>query len=125
LFEALYLVNHGIDEASRGMARLMRAHEIEVDPLAQALANFEEFRCRVNLQFLSDVRPNEERDLKRFVEETDFFSDDPLDDPDGAYALIRVLEENRKADGLPPLVQFLEAAPPPKQPPGETSAPPA
>jgi hypothetical protein len=65
------------------------------------------------------------RDLKRFVEETDFFSDDPLDDPEGAYALILVLEENRKADGLPPLVQFLEAAPPSEQPPSDTSAPPA
>jgi hypothetical protein len=118
LFEALYLVNRGIDEAARGMARLKRAHEIEIDPLAQALANFEEYRCRVNLQFLSDVRPSEERDLKRFEEETDFFGYNPLDDPDAAYGLVRIFEERRKEEGKPPLVQFLT---PPEQPPGSNS----
>jgi hypothetical protein len=116
LFEALYWVNRGIDEAARGMVRLKRFHEIEIDPLAQALANFEEFRCRVNLQFLSDVRPSEERDLKRFEEQAEFFGDDPLDDPEAAYGLVRFFEERRKKEGKPPLVQFLTPPEPPEQP---------
>jgi len=49
LFEALYLVNHGSMSLARH-GRLMRAHEIEVDPLAQR-SLISRSRCRVNLQF--------------------------------------------------------------------------
>lgn len=111
LYEAVFLVNRGIDEAVRGLQRLQKTSQIEIDPIAEALANFEQFRSRVNLQFLSDLHDGEKKDLKRFVADSEFFAESPLDDPDTAYALVRHFEEQRKEEGKPALVQFLTPLP--------------
>jgi hypothetical protein len=108
LFEAVCLVNQGIDIATRGVQRLDRGDGIELDSMAEALANFEKFRSRVNLQFFGDIRVREQKDLKRFSDEADCYAESPLDHPEHVYELVRFVERQRKHEGKPPLVVFLD-----------------
>ena len=66
LFEALYLVNQGVDEAVRGLERLKRSADFNEEVYGDALAKLESRRAHVNLQFFDDMRASEERDATRF-----------------------------------------------------------
>jgi hypothetical protein len=65
LFEALYLVNQGVDEAVRGLERLKRTADFREEVYGEALAKLESRRAHVNLQFFDDMHAGEQPDAAR------------------------------------------------------------
>jgi hypothetical protein len=62
LYEAVFLVNQGIDQTVRGLARLKKAAGISEEIYGDTLATLEHTRAQVNLQFLADMQQVEKRD---------------------------------------------------------------
>jgi hypothetical protein len=107
LYEALYLVNHGIDEAVRGVQRLKKSPKLFMEAYHKSIAGLERRRSLINLQFMLEMRELEENDESYFEEEFNvWLSDDPLTN-DEVCRLMREVECQRKHEGKPPLVQFL------------------
>jgi hypothetical protein len=100
LYEALYLVNHGIDEAVRGVQRLKKAPHAFREVYYKSVAGLERRRALINGQFMHEMS-GEEEEFNRWL------SDDPLDNEE-IYKLVRFIEDQRKKMGEPPLVQFLK-----------------
>jgi hypothetical protein len=107
LYEALYLVNHGVDEAVRGVQRLKKAPHAFKEVYYKSVAGLERRRALINGQFMHEMAGEEEDNASFFEEEFNrWLSDDPLDNEE-IYKLVRFLEDQRKKLGEPPLVQFL------------------
>jgi hypothetical protein len=107
LYEALYLVNHGIDEAVRGVQRLKKSPKLFMETYHKSMAGLERRRSLINLQFMLEMRELEENDESYFEEEFNvWLSDEPLTN-DEVCRLMREVERQRKHEGKPPLVQFL------------------
>ena len=107
LYEALYLVNHGIDEAVRGVQRLKKSPKLFMEAYHKSMAGLERRRSIINLQFMLEMHKLEEDDESRFEEEFNvWLSDEPLTN-DEICQLMRTVEHERKLEGKPPLVQFL------------------
>ena len=107
LYEALYLVNHGIDEAVRGVQRLKKSPKLFMEAYHKSMAGLERRRAIINLQFMLEMRKLEEEDESRFEEEFNvWLSDEPLTNVE-ICQLMRGVERERKLEGKPPLVQFL------------------
>jgi hypothetical protein len=122
LYEALYLVNHGIDEAVRGVQRLKKSPQPFMETYHKSMAGLERRRSRINLQFMLEMRKLEEDDESRFEEEYNvWLSDEPLTN-DEICQLMRVVERERKLEGKPPLVQFLPQGKRPKKTEGVHSS---
>lgn len=108
LYEALYLVNHGIDEAVRGVQRLKKSPKLFMETYHKSMAGLERRRSIINLQFMLEMRKLEEFDEAYFEEEFNrWLSDEPLTN-DEIFQLMRQVERQRKLEGKPPLVQFLK-----------------
>ncbi|MGB7665741.1 MAG: hypothetical protein WBL66_00630 [Candidatus Acidiferrales bacterium] len=106
LYEALYLVNHGIDEAVRGVQRLKKSPKLFMETYHKSMAGLERRRSMINLQFMLEMRKLEEFDEAYFEEEFNrWLSDEPLTNED-IFQLMRQVERQRKLEGKPPLVQF-------------------
>jgi hypothetical protein len=107
LYEAPYLVNHGIDEAVRGVQRLKKSPKHFVETYHKSMACLERRRSIINLQFMFELREVEENDESYFEEEFNvWLSDEPLTN-DEVCRLMREVEPQRKHEGKPPLVHFL------------------
>jgi hypothetical protein len=120
LYEALYLVNHGIDEAVRGVLRLKKSPQLFMETYHKSMAGLERRRSMINLQFMLEMRKLEEDDESRFEEEYNvWLSDEPLTN-DEICQLMRGVERERKLEGKPPLVQFLTRSKRPKKTPKKT-----
>src|SRR5260370_29462321 len=120
LYEALYLVNHGIDEAVRGVQRLKKSPKLFMETYHKSMAGLERRRSMINLQFMLEMRKLEENDESYFEEEFNvWLSDEPLTN-DEICQLMRTVERERKLDGKPPLVQFLPPSKPAKKTPKKT-----
>ena len=78
LFEALYLVNQGVDEAVRGLERLKRTADFKEEVYGDAVAKLESRRAHVNLQFFDDMQTGERSDATRF-ERQDYSTGEPHD----------------------------------------------
>jgi hypothetical protein len=116
LYEALYLVNHGIDEAVRGVQRLKKSPHLFMETYHKSMG-LERRRARINLQFVLEMRKLEGVDESRFEEEYNvWLSDEPLSN-DEICQLMRGVERERKLEGKPPLVQFLSRSKRPKKTP--------
>ncbi len=99
LYEALYLVNHGIDEAVRGVQRLKKSPKLFMEAYHKSMAGLER---------------------RRFEEEFNvWLSDEPLTN-DEICQLMRTVERERKLEGKPPLVQFLPRSKRQKKTPKKT-----
>jgi hypothetical protein len=110
LYEALYLVNHGIDEAVRGVQRLKKSPKLFMEAYHKSMAGLERRRAIINLQFMLEMRKLEEDDESLFEEEFNvWLSDEPLTN-DEICQLMREVERQRKHEGKPPLVQFLTSS---------------
>ena len=115
LYEALYLVNHGIDEAVRGVQRLKKSPKLFMETYHKSMAGLERRRAIINLQFMLEMRKLEEDDECRFEEEYNvWLSDEPLTN-DEICQLMRTVERERKLEGKPPLVEFLPRRTHPKK----------
>src|SRR5260370_28875582 len=107
LYEVLYLVNHGIDEAVRGVQRLKKSPKLFMEAYQKSMVGLQRRRSIINLQFMLEMRKLEEDDESRFEEEFNLWlSDEPLTN-DEICRLMRGVERERKLEGKPPLVQFL------------------
>jgi len=107
LYEALYLVNHGIDEAVRGVRHLKKSPQLFMETYHKSMAGLERRRSMINLQFMLEMRKLEEDDESRFEEKFNvWLSDEPLTN-DEICQLMRGVERERKLEGKPPLVQFI------------------
>src|SRR5947208_10102884 len=120
LYEALYLVNHGIDEAVRGVQRLKKSPQLFMEAYHKSMAVLERRRSIINLQFMLEMRKLEEDDESSFEEEFNvWLSDEPLTNNE-ICQLMRGVERERKLEGKPPLVQFLSRSKRPKKTPKKT-----
>jgi hypothetical protein len=66
LYEAVFIVNQGIDQTVRGLARLKKAAGITEEIYGDTLATLEHTRAQVNVQFLADMQVVERRDAERY-----------------------------------------------------------
>jgi hypothetical protein len=120
LYEALYLMNHGIDEAVRGVQRLKKSPKFFMETYHKSMAGLERRRSLINLQFMLEMRKLEENDESYFEDEFNvWLSDEPLT-KDEICQLMRTVERERKLDGKPPLVQFLPRSKRTKKTPKKT-----
>src|SRR6266478_6744005 len=69
LYEALYLVNHGIDEAVRGVQRLKKAPHAFREVYYKSVAGLERRRALINGQFMHEMGGEEEDNASFFEEE--------------------------------------------------------
>jgi hypothetical protein len=106
LYEALYVVNHGIDETVRVVQRLKKSPELFMETCHKSMAGLERRRSTTNLQFMPEMREPGENDESYLAEELNvWLSDEPLTD-DEICQLTRTVERERKLERKPPLVQF-------------------
>jgi hypothetical protein len=66
LYEAISLLNHGMDEAVRGLERLKKAPGVAEGVYRATVATLERTRAQVNLRFLVEMEQTEKRDAARY-----------------------------------------------------------
>jgi len=107
LYEAILLVNRGIDEAVQGLERLKRAKDSGLDPacLDEKLTLFEIHRASLNGYFCNNFGRNEDLDVGRFERKHRQYENNTLDEIQ-VYQDLRAVEERRRIEGKPPKVRF-------------------
>lgn len=108
LYEAILLVNRGIDEAVHGLERLKRTKDprMAVDYFDERVTLFEEERARVNAYFCNNVETGEEQDAARFEQRYREYQKQALDEVQ-VYRDLEAIEQRRSAQGKPPKARFL------------------
>ena len=108
LYEAILVVNRGIDEAVHGLERLKRLKDSRLtsEYFDERLVLFEEQRARLNAYFCNNVEQGEELDASRFEKRYGEYRKRALDEIQ-VYRDVEAVEEQRCADGKPPKVRFL------------------
>jgi hypothetical protein len=107
LYEAILLVNRGVDEAVRGLERLKRAKDSQLDSSSfdEELVLFEEHRARINSYFCSAIQRSEQQDSLRFEIRHREYEKRTLDEVQ-VYRCVRMVEDRRRIEGKPPTVRF-------------------
>ena len=107
LYEAILLVNRGVDETVRGLERLRRAKDSQLDSACfdEELVLFEDHRARLNSYFCSKVQRSEQQDSVRFEFRHRAYEKRTLDEVQ-VYRDVWVLEDRRRVEGKPPKVRF-------------------
>jgi len=107
LYEAIFLVNQGVDEAVRGLERLKRAKESQLDPLCfdEELVVFEDQRARLNSYVCSALQGSELRDSARYEARYREYEKNTLDEVQ-VYRHVQIVEARRRGEGKPPKVRF-------------------
>jgi hypothetical protein len=107
LYEAILLVNRGIDEAVQGLARLKSARGSDLDPACfdEKVTLFEIHRASLNSYFCNNAGRNEDRDVARFERNHREYEKDTLDEIQ-VYRDLQAVEERRRIEGKPPKVRF-------------------
>jgi hypothetical protein len=107
LYEAILLVNRGVDEAVRGLERLKRVKDSELDSsrFDEELVIFEDHRARLNSYFCSAIQRTEQQDSAHFEVRRRQYEKNTLDEVQ-VYRDVRVIEDRRRAEGKPPRVWF-------------------
>jgi hypothetical protein len=107
LYEAILLVNRGIDEVVRGLERLKRVKDSGLDLTCfdEKVTLFEIHRASLNGYFCNNVERSEHRDSARFEKKHREFEKNTLDEIQ-VYQDLRAVEERRRIEGKPPKVRF-------------------
>jgi hypothetical protein len=107
VYEAILLVNRGIDEAVQGLERLKRAKYSGLDASCfdEKLTLFEIHRASLNSYVCNHVGRNENLDLVRFEKKHHEFEKNSLDEVQ-VYRDLRAVEERRRSECKPPKVRF-------------------
>lgn len=107
LYEAIFLMNRGVDEAIRGLERLKRAKDSQLDSscFEEELVLFEDHRARLNSYFCSILQRTEQQDSVRLEARHREYEKDTLDQVQ-VYRDVRIVEDRRSAEGKPPKVRF-------------------
>jgi len=108
LYEAIHLVNRGIDDAVRGLERLKRATESGLNPayFDEKLTLFELHRALLNSCFCNNIEGGELRDEARFAKRHREHEKRMLDEVQ-VYQDVQAVEEGRRVEGKAPRVRFL------------------
>jgi hypothetical protein len=107
LYEAILLVNRGVDEAVRGLERLKRAKDSQLDSpcFDEELVLFEDHRARLNSYFCAALQQSELQDSARFAGRSREYEKNALDEVQ-VYRDVQVVEDRRRVEGRPPKVRF-------------------
>jgi hypothetical protein len=107
LYEAILLVNRGLDEAVQGLERLKRAKNLGLDPSCfdEKVTLFEIHRASLNSYFCNNVGRNEDLDTARFERMHREYEKNILDEIQ-VYRDLQAVEERRRVEGKPPKVRF-------------------
>jgi hypothetical protein len=107
LYEAILLVNRGVDEAVRGLECLKRAKDSQLNPSCfdEELVLFEDHRARLNSYFCSALQRSELQDSRRFGTRHREYEKNNVDEVQ-VYRDVRVVEDRRRVEGKPPKVRF-------------------
>ena len=110
LYEAIFLVNRGIDEAVRGLERLKRIQDSGLDPayFDEKLTLFEAHRALLNGCFCNNVESSEHRDEASFDKRHRVYEKKALDEVQ-VYRDVEAVEESRRLEGKAPRVRFLSS----------------
>jgi hypothetical protein len=107
LYEAILLVNRGVDETVRGLERLKRVKDSQLHSSCfdEELVPFEAHRARLNSYFCSALQRWEQRDSVCFEARHREYEKKTLDEVQ-VYRDVRVVEDRRRVEGKPPKVRF-------------------
>ena len=107
LYEAILLVDRGADETVRGLERLKRAKNSQLDSSCfdNELVLLEDHRARLNFYFCSTIQRPEQQDPVRFESRYCEFEKSTLDEVQ-VYRDVGMVEDRRRIEGKPPKVQF-------------------
>jgi hypothetical protein len=110
LYEAIFLVNRGIDEAVRGLERLKRTKDSGLDPayFDEKQTLFEVRRALLNGCFCNNIESSEHRDEARFEKEHREYQKEALDEVH-VYRDVEAVEQSRRLEGKAPRVRFLSS----------------
>jgi hypothetical protein len=64
LFEALLMVNQGIDAAVQGLQRLKKKSDLLQEAFAETVARLESDRAQVNVRFFALIEANQQREAE-------------------------------------------------------------
>jgi hypothetical protein len=108
LYEAILLVNRGIDDAVRGLERLKRAKDSGLKPayFDEKLTLLEMHRALLNGCFCNNIESLEHRDEARFEKLHREYEARSLDELQ-VYRDVQAVEENRRLEGKTPKARFL------------------
>jgi hypothetical protein len=108
LYEAILLVNRGIDDTVRGLERLKRAMESGLNPayFGEKLTLFEMHRALLNSHFCNKVEGGELRAEARFAKRHREHKKRMLDEMQ-VYQDVQAMEESRRREGKASKVRFL------------------
>ena len=108
LYETILLVNRGIDEAVRGLERLKRAKDSQLDSSCfdEESLLFEDRRARLKFYFCSILQHTEQQDSVHFEARHHEYEKNTLDEVQ-VYRDVRALEDRRRGEGKPACVRFL------------------
>jgi hypothetical protein len=67
LFEALLMVNQGIDNAVQGLQRLKKKSELLQEPFAETVARLESDRAQVNVRFFAVIEARQQRETEQLI----------------------------------------------------------
>jgi hypothetical protein len=111
LYEAIFLVNRGIDEAVRGLERLKHAKDSGLDSayFDEELTLFEVHRALLNGCFCNKVESSEQRDEARFEKRHREYEKKALDEVQ-VYRDVEAVEGRRRLERKAPRVRFLNSA---------------
>jgi hypothetical protein len=107
LYEAILLLNRGIDEAVQGLEQLKRFRDSGFDPACfdEKATLFEIHRASLNAYFCNNIERCEHRDSARFEKKYREYEKNALDEIQ-VYRDLRAVEERRRIEGKPPKVRF-------------------
>jgi hypothetical protein len=107
LFEAILLVNRGVDEAVRGLEQLKRVKDSQLDSsrFDEELVLFEDHRAQLNSYFCSVLQRTEQDDSVLFEARHREYEKNTLDEVQ-VYRDVQVVEDRRRAEGNLPKVRF-------------------
>jgi hypothetical protein len=110
LYEAILLVNRGIDDAVRGLERLKRAKDSGLNSsyFDEKLTLFEVNRAALNGCFCNNVEGGERRDEARFAKRHREHERRMLDEVQ-VYQDVQAIDESRRPEGKAPKVRFLSS----------------
>jgi hypothetical protein len=109
LYEAIFLFNHGMDEAVRGLERLKRAPDLDAATVDRTRVLFEAERADMNTHFCNNVEGAEGSDASNFDKRVREIEKETLDAVK-VYEDVQFIEERRRKEGQPPVVRFLTSA---------------
>jgi hypothetical protein len=109
LYEAIFLFNHGMDEAVRGLERLKRAPDLNSDAVDKVRVLFEAGRADINSHFCNNLEGAETADAADFDKRVRERRKETLDAVK-VYEDVQFVEERRRKAGQPPVVRFLTSA---------------